>query len=75
MKKNSIIFFLHRNPKSMRWPKTKKWIEEFVVLISNQKKNIRRICSYRDLDNIAYFCFFIWTPLAFFQILQKKLIF
>jgi hypothetical protein len=30
------------------------------------KQNVRRICSYGDLDNIAYFCFFFWTPLAFF---------
>jgi hypothetical protein len=34
------------------------------------KKNVRIICSYGDLDNKAYFYFYFWTPLAFFQILQ-----
>jgi hypothetical protein len=34
------------------------------------KQNIRTICSYGNLDNIVYFCFFFGTSLAFFQILQ-----
>jgi hypothetical protein len=35
------------------------------------KKNIRRICSYGDLDNIAYFCFFVLDLISIFSRFYK----